>query len=1573
MSNSHPRRLNGLFGKRAPKERRPAGISRRQKRQFVFEPLEDRRVMADGSGGTGTGWSESYIRDYVLANSTALSTNTTAGAAAVLANENYWNAMIAAASPAQARTSFSIPTDPLLANQWHLINTGQEVGSPDWQPIYGVPGNDVNVAPVWMMRGGLGYTGAGVNVAVIDSGVQTNHPDLAANISKTIPGYNVAGSGSNANPTPNQDGGPHGTAVAGIIAAVANNGIGGTGIAPGASIIPIRFLAPTLNQNATVDAFRYRIQDIDITNNSWGSAAERTLSPLSTAEVNALRDSIIFGRGGLGVIHVFASGNSAGSSLQPGFGGATGNDSSIYDGFQNSRYTITVGGYDHDGMYVNEDGTITGYPEAGPNVLVVAPTGSNANQQIADDQGIGSGIYTTDLTGTYTSGLGGYNVPPHPTQGEIYDRDFLPDGNYTSRFNGTSASAPMVTGVIALMLEANPNLSWRDVQEILVRSARQVSPLEEPTDGSGDTTQNTWFVNQQGFFQEPDEFDASIPGFLQVHFPTLDPVMNQPLKMTNGAGYTVSQGYGTYGEQIGYAHGAVDAEMAVQLAEQWSTKGQTLKPERTFTTSVNGPAPIQAASKGNQASNYVVVPGGFGTGGVGIEYWNEYFADDPFSADDPPVPTRGSNFIEFSVPENNRMSVETVEVKLSISGGTAAALDNMRLVLVSPTGTHSELNHFWYGMGNQATYQNEIPGQSIGSPGSGDNGGNLIWSFTTNRSWGELTDDAPILDPLTGEPLTDPDTGEPTGETKGWRLYMENWSPTTFGMSISMSWHGQQVAASAQRVQGAVGIDDNGDGEFNWTRVITTPVDFDQDPDTLRIFELNTVADTAQERFAGNVTVVAKRTSDGVIAAQFVTGADGNYYFDLAPGEYEISVVDPLGRSALVDTLTVTNDENVKGVNFLLDPGTTASPEAKVAGNVLADLNGDGIKNGDDVAASGITVYVDANRNGAYDAGELTAVTDANGNYEIIVPNITSNTVVDVRVQMPTGWTAVTPVNAMTTLLLRQGVSLVNVNYALKPPANGGGGGGGGVDPATPATILGYVYGDANQNRTRDAGEVGMAGVFVYLDANNDLTYNPGEASTITSSQGAYTFSVFAGAYRVRVVTQSPVVQTAPANNASRVVSLAPGGTVTGVAFGIFNSANYDFGDLPTSYETVIQGATSVLNPAKHKKSEYRLGANWDGELAANPSVNADGDDTTEYDDDDGIVMDPIIGGATVRLVATANRYNGYLKGWIDWNNNGTFDANERLVFSGIGAATDNVLLQQGANTLYIQVPAGVTATQVYARFRYGEYSTVVTSETPVAGAINTPYGIAQVGEVEDYRFAVTPTVAPALAALPSDYNKDNRVDGSDFLAWQRGFGKTSQTDSSNGDGNRDGKVDGSDLTDWKADFGSNKAVAAAAAASATDSTVAPALTASEETVAPTFAPAFSSVVSAATSTLPSALSSNATVRDEAAGRFESRPMLAALAGKLTDVADRLRNRADKLEDRADDAREFVVEWLTGAADRVDNFDFETVRRDRAFDDLFGSRRRQGLRAEHAEDAGDELESDEAFAMFADHLEVPRG
>ncbi len=108
----------------------------------------------------------------------------------------------------------ALPNDPLFPSQWHLLNTGQEVGNPDFQHLFGVAGEDINVVPAWNM----GYTGEGILVAVIDSGVQMNHPDLIGNLHPTLR-FNAITGTSNPNPPLFEPVAYHGTAVAGIIGA----------------------------------------------------------------------------------------------------------------------------------------------------------------------------------------------------------------------------------------------------------------------------------------------------------------------------------------------------------------------------------------------------------------------------------------------------------------------------------------------------------------------------------------------------------------------------------------------------------------------------------------------------------------------------------------------------------------------------------------------------------------------------------------------------------------------------------------------------------------------------------------------------------------------------------------------------------------------------------------------------------------------------------------------------------------------------------------------------------------------------------------------------------------------------------------------------------------------------------------------------------------------------------------------------------------------------------------------------------------------------------------------------------
>lgn len=1554
-------------GRNASRGRKGVGAfakrNERKRKSWTFERLEDRLAFSVSPIGYGS--------------------NTPEGAAMILLDEMRWIQM-AAASGKGINTNYatsSVPNDPLFNAQWHLLNTGQAVGNPDLQDLFGVAGEDINVLPAWNQVDSQGrpIDGTGITVAVIDTGVQLFHPDLAANISPTLRFNSVDGTNI-VSPNLAYNAGGHGTSVAGIIAAVGNNGEGGAGVAPGATIVPIKAdNGFGFSDFAIQDALLYALQhDVDITNNSYGPdhQFDRLVSPVSSDLAEILRQSVISGRGGLGMINVFASGNDAGPNFPGGGFASTGNwSSSSYNALINSRYTIGVTGVDHDGQYVNADGTFTYYPETSASVLVAAPTGSNlpGRTSVADDDGYGSGIWTTDLFGDF-----GFNSAPLPN-GFDPDPDPLPDPNYSSRFNGTSAAAPMVSGVIALMLQANPQLTFRDVQEILIRTARQNAEFEFPTSGGigssfGDI-KSTWQTNQSQPFRNPDSFfNPLFDGFNfdtnPIADPSTEPVFHfidasgnpqnfggfyapdtndinrelgsiyepQPALFTNGSGYTVSQGYGIYGEQIGYAHGVVDADAAVTMAKQWHTLSQNIDPgtELTYTTAVVGPnGTIRAAEKGAAPPNgdLILVPGGIAGSPPGgfIAYWNQYFANPPFvNYTGPSDLARGSSYIDFAVPPSQQMSIEWVEVKVDLLGDPAG-LDGLRIMLVSPDGTQSELNNYYHEPSFRPNLEQESAlnanGWAISPSGEMNDTGEFIWTFSTNRSWGESSNSEIITHPITGEPLmqeiqtfdsrTNTFTTEKLPVFRNWELHIENWSSTTYTFpAVEVVWHGKPIGGgkfdpnyqdngiiSGQRVQGFIGIDSNGDNEFNFNRYVQTlngqhadetdirtddvfrQLDFN-DNNHNRIFDEGDTIN--QEKFAANIVVDAYKVWDGVPeptpTARFLTGADGNYYFDLdVQGdlaltkqlggvhfgqtiEYEIRATDPLNRLKLNDIVTpnlTTTDpaftylphykdtwtinsnwffaadrDNplllgnnpgevffdptgaaiptillnptdipqpglsspvpynnsgqlahiipapVKNINFLLKEDALAS-SFDVIGTVYSDVNGDGQFNGTDAGAADVTVYWDKNRNGVRDSGEQTVTTNPAGQYTLPIdlttlsPVPTQNATYQIGVIKPASdWEFTDPgADGVETIFAGPGSPDQVVNFFLEPPDSQNDNGNG------PGTIQGAVYTDLNNNHTQELGEPGVSGFRVFIDTNlNGAWDGATETSVFTGTNGSFFFSnVTPGLYRIDIVIPNEGTPNASwaittPTVGYRDVQLLPGATITGVTFGLDSLADNDWGDLPDSYFT-----TSAVNGPRHLvQLGFQLGATVDGEVNGQPAPGATNDTS-----DDGVVVvsnGGILQTGVNTLRVTVFGVGGLLTGWMDLNNDGTFDESERLIWSLNGVSQGGeVDLNPGIYDLQITIGAGVVDHRpIASRFRWGEQGLSFT-------------GPAQIGEVEDYYIG--------LNFLAGDYNRDGIVDQADYNLWRKQTGQI-VTPYDGSDGNGDGVVNQADYDVWRAHFG---------------------------------------------------------------------------------------------------------------------------------------------------------------------------
>ena len=322
----------------------------------------------------------------------------------------------------------SIPGNPLddpnINDAWHIANRGKSDGK---------NGEDLNLIPSW----NTGFDGTGILVAVIDEGTEYNHPDLIGNVRADL-AIDFVDRGSTNNNLKSDE--SHGTAVSGIIGA-SDNTIGSVGVAYGSHLVPIRYLGTAHTDSEDAEAIGYRRDIISIYNNSWGPQVSES-QPLvamirpGTLATRSVLNGVTSGRGGRGNIYVFAAGND-------GEEGANVN----YNGWANMRETIAVAALGNSGTHVS-------YSETGAPVLVAAPSGGQS-----------LGIYTTDRQGS-----NGYNVT-----------------DYTGSFSGTSAATPMVSGVIALMLDANPLLTWRDVQHILVRTSIKVDADEEGwnTNGAG--------------------------------------------------------------------------------------------------------------------------------------------------------------------------------------------------------------------------------------------------------------------------------------------------------------------------------------------------------------------------------------------------------------------------------------------------------------------------------------------------------------------------------------------------------------------------------------------------------------------------------------------------------------------------------------------------------------------------------------------------------------------------------------------------------------------------------------------------------------------------------------------------------------------------------------------------------------------------------------------------------------------------------------------------------------------------------------------------------------------------------
>ncbi|CAG8471703.1 9667_t:CDS:2 [Cetraspora pellucida] len=305
------------------------------------------------------------------------------------------------------------PPIPSPKNETGLVTIADSLGIADpgfeyqWHLLNPIEHNDINVTGVWEE----GITGKGVYAAIVDDGLDATSDDLAGNFfAEGSYDFNDAVP----IPLPRLSDDTHGTRCAGEIAAVKND-VCGIGVAPDAKIAGIRILSGQISDADEAEALNYAYQKNQIYSCSWGPPddGQSTEAPKGVI-LQAIIKGIKEGRGGKGSIFVFASGN----------GGAV-DDNCNFDGYTNSIYTVTVGAVDrtHSHPY---------YAEKCSALLI----------------------------STYSSGSGSY----------IYTTD-VGKQSCTNMHGGTSAAAPIATGVFSLVLQIRPDLSWRDLQYLTMISA----------------------------------------------------------------------------------------------------------------------------------------------------------------------------------------------------------------------------------------------------------------------------------------------------------------------------------------------------------------------------------------------------------------------------------------------------------------------------------------------------------------------------------------------------------------------------------------------------------------------------------------------------------------------------------------------------------------------------------------------------------------------------------------------------------------------------------------------------------------------------------------------------------------------------------------------------------------------------------------------------------------------------------------------------------------------------------------------------------------------------------------------
>ncbi len=323
--------------------------------------------------------------------------------------------------------AFAQPAARLWGQMWHLKNTGR---IPDNSSVRMKPGADAKVEEAWQVLDG--YGNPNIVVAIIDNGMDLSHPDLKDKVVKPWDLWTNSSNLSTGDPSYT-----HGTPCASVAIAPQNGGM--CGAAPAARFMPLSGTGFSIE--STEALFNYVIRNgADVVSCSWGTVDSNF--SLGIDKINAIAKAAREGRGGKGCVICFAAGNE---------------DMDALNVYGKHPDVICVGATTSDDEHAD-------YSNRGRELTISAP--SNGSWPILAaraywDQGI----------------------PGEVGAGKWYYGDGVDRGNRYQHFGGTSSATPLVAGICALILSANPNLTAREVKQILMLTADKVGSPSEYSNG----------------------------------------------------------------------------------------------------------------------------------------------------------------------------------------------------------------------------------------------------------------------------------------------------------------------------------------------------------------------------------------------------------------------------------------------------------------------------------------------------------------------------------------------------------------------------------------------------------------------------------------------------------------------------------------------------------------------------------------------------------------------------------------------------------------------------------------------------------------------------------------------------------------------------------------------------------------------------------------------------------------------------------------------------------------------------------------------------------------------------------